>query len=125
MIDQSLARYVISIWPSQPFILIESFLSSMLILYTHFFKNMAATPQELALRKEDEFYKSADIEVCKNSKVVKVDSNANTVETQTGELFRYDYLVLATGGKPRTLEIASGIPNVYLLRAPEDGNAIG
>ena len=91
----------------------------------NFFKNLAATPQELALRKEDEFYKSADIEVSKNSEVVKVNSKANTVETQDGEMFNYDYLVLATGGSPRTLEIANGIPNVYLLRAPEDGNAIG
>ena len=86
---------------------------------------MAATPQELALRKEDEFYESADIEIRKNSKVVKVNAKANTVETQDGELFNYDYLVLATGGSPRTLEIANGIPNVFLLRAPEDGNAIG
>ena len=86
---------------------------------------MAATFQELVLRKADEFYDSADIEVCRNSKVVKINSKANTVETQDGNLFHYDYLVLATGGIPRTLEIAKGIPNVYLLRTPAEGKAIG
>ena len=73
----------------------------------------------------DEFYKSADIEFMTNSKVVRVDSDANLVETQDGETYNYDYLVLASGGSPRTLNIAKNIPNVYLLRTPEDGNAIG
>ena len=55
---------------------------------------MAATPQELALRKTDNFYESADIEVIKNAKVVKVDSKNNTVETHDGRVFNYNYLVL-------------------------------
>ena len=73
----------------------------------------------------DEFYKSADIEFMTNSTVVRVDSDANLVETQDGGTYNYDYLVLASGGSPRTLDIAKNIPNVYLLRTPEDGNAIG
>ena len=57
--------------------------------------------------------------------MVKVDSGANLVETQDGETYNYDYLVLASGGSPRTLDITRNVPNVYLLRTPEDGNAIG
>ena len=86
---------------------------------------MSATPDDLALRKSDEFYANADIEVLKNTEVVKIDSNNNSIETNTGEVHIYKYLVLATGGTPRTLEIAKGIPNVFLLRTPEDGNVIG
>ena len=86
---------------------------------------MSATPDDLALRKSDEFYANADIEVLKNTEVVKIDSNNNSIETNTGEVHIYKYLVLATGGTPRTLEIAKGIPKVFLLRTPEDGNAIG
>ena len=90
------------------------------------FQSLSATPQELALRKNgDEFYKSADIEFKTNSNVVRVDSGANLVETQDGETYNYDYLVLASGGSPRTLDITKNVPNVYLLRTPEDGNAIG
>ena len=87
---------------------------------------MVATPTELALRKSgDEFYKSVDIEIRTNSKVIKIDSKSNTVEIQDGEIVSYDYLVLASGGTPKTLEIAKDIPNVYLLRTPDDGNTIG
>ena len=86
---------------------------------------MSATPEDLALRKTDEFYESADIEVIKNTEIVKVNSTSNSVVTKTGEVHNYNYLVLATGGTPRTLEIAKNVPNVFLLRTPEDGNAIG
>ena len=55
----------------------------------------------------------------------RVDSGANLVETQDGGKYNYDYLVLASGGSPRTLDITKNVPNVYLLRTPEDGNAIG
>ena len=57
--------------------------------------------------------------------MVRVDSGANLVETQDGDTYNYDYLVLASGGSPRTLDITKNVPNVYLLRTPEDGNAIG
>ena len=57
--------------------------------------------------------------------MVRVDSGANLVETQDGDTYNYDYLVLASGGSPRTLDITQNVPNVYLLRTPEDGNAIG
>ena len=86
---------------------------------------MSATPQDLSLRKSYEFYENADIEVMKNTEVVKIDSIKNTVQTKSGEVYNYNFLVLATGGTPRTLDIAKDIPNVYLLRTPEDGNAIG
>ena len=86
---------------------------------------MSSTPQDLSLRKSDSFYDNADIEVMKNTEVMKIDSTKNAVVTQSGEVFNYNYLVLATGGTPRTLDIANGISNIFLLRTPEDGNAIG
>ena len=86
---------------------------------------MSSTPQDLSLRKSGRFYDDADIEVMKNTEVMKVDSTKNAVVTQSGEVFNYNYLVLATGGTPRTLDIAKGIANIFLLRTPEDGNAIG
>ena len=91
---------------------------------------MAATPQDLLLRKEgDEFYKSVDIEIQTNSKVISVDAKRNKVEVETGENVKYDveydFLVLASGGRPKTLAIAKDTPNVFLLRTPDDGNTIG
>ena len=87
---------------------------------------MAATPQDLLLRKEgDEFYKSVDIEIRTNSKVISIDAKRNKVEIESGENVEYDFLVLASGGRPRTLAIAKDTPNVFLLRTPDDGNTIG
>ena len=94
--------------------------------YGLLFQSMAATAQELALRKTgDAFYENADVEFRRNTKVVKVNSDANTLETQGGEIFEYTHLVLASGSNPRTIPIAKDIPNVYLLRTPDDGNKIG
>ena len=41
-------------------------------------------------------------------------------------VIHYDYLVLATGGKPREMESVPGnaLKNIYQLRTPEDANAI-
>ena len=43
-----------------------------------------------------------------------------------GSVIHYDYLVLATGGKPREMESVPGhsLKNIYQLRSPEDANAI-
>ncbi len=51
------------------------------------------------------------------------------LKLSTGEELKYDRLVLATGSRPRTLEGVKGGDaaegsNVFVLRTPEDGNAI-
>ena len=87
---------------------------------------MLSTSEDLMLRKEGEvFYEACDIRVIQNAKVVAVRPMENVVKTEVGDIFQYDFLVLASGGKPKTLDIAKDIPNVYLLRTPEDGNKIG
>lgn len=47
------------------------------------------------------------------------------VRTDKGTEIKYDYLVLATGGKPRSLSVPGAqLKNIYQLRSPQDGNAI-
>lgn len=57
--------------------------------------------------------------------MTNVDSKEQTVRTDKGNEIKYDYLVLATGGKPRSLAIPGAqLKNIYQLRSPQDGNAI-
>jgi len=61
------------------------------------------------------------------SKVVGLDTEAHQVETAGGETYKYDYLVLASGSRPRTLSNVKGatsVDNVFVLRSPSDGNGI-
>jgi NADPH-dependent 2,4-dienoyl-CoA reductase/sulfur reductase-like enzyme/nitrite reductase/ring-hydroxylating ferredoxin subunit len=73
-----------------------------------------------------EWYAERDIELNRNMHVNKVDPKARTVQTEDGETYRYDKLLLATGGTPRTLTNVPGFdaPNVFLLRTLEDSNRI-
>ena len=87
-------------------------------------KQLTKTPADLALRKP-ELYQQAGIDLQTGSKVVSVDASNNTVKTAQGSSYKYDYLVLASGGRPRTLSIpGSDAKNVFVLRSPKDANQI-
>ena len=88
-------------------------------------KSLTSTAQDLLLRNSD-FYDAADIELKTNSKVVSVDTSANQVVTESGETYGYDFLVLATGGTPRTIKVKGSdkANNVFSLRSPKDANEI-
>lgn len=57
------------------------------------------TAEQLALTTEDN-YQRLNVDFHVNARVVKIDSETKSVETQSGQVFEYDKLVLATGSYP-------------------------
>jgi NAD(P)H-nitrite reductase large subunit len=56
---------------------------------------------------------------------VRVNAKERSVTTSKSEDIKYDYLVLASGGKPRSLEVPGhDLANIFVLRSPEDANKI-
>jgi NAD(P)H-nitrite reductase large subunit len=57
--------------------------------------------------------------------VTKVDVKTQTVSTSAGATFKYDQLILSTGGKPRKLPLpGADLEGVQTLRFVEDTKAI-
>ncbi len=79
---------------------------------------------QVPLRSSD-FYKNHNIEVLFNKQAVRVDPTAKTITFKDGDLLNYDALLLATGGKPRQLNIpGTDLQNVFTLRSFEDTERI-
>ena len=75
--------------------------------------------------RPDDFFTDHDIEVVRGREVARVDAQAKTVSFKGGERLAYDALLVATGGEPRTLQIAGGdLKNVLTLRSFADSDAI-
>jgi len=74
--------------------------------------------------RTQEFYDEHDIEVLLNKQVVRVDAAAKTITFADGEI-TYDALLIATGGKPRQLDIeGTELENVFTLRSFNDSDRI-
>ena len=83
-----------------------------------------AEPEWMPLRP-DEFFDEHGIEVLRESEATRVDAKAKTVTFKGGEQLAYDALLVATGGEPRTLQIAgNNLKNVLTLRSFADSDAI-
>jgi len=75
--------------------------------------------------RSSEFYKEHNIEVLLNKQAVSVVPTAKTITFKDGDLLNYDALLLATGGKPRQLNIpGSDLQNLFTLRSFEDTERI-
>ena len=56
---------------------------------------------------------------------IGVNTESKEVKLSNGNSLKYDHLVLATGAKPRTLQIpGSEASNIFILRTPNDANQI-
>lgn len=83
-----------------------------------------AEPEWMPLRP-DEFFSANGIEVQLGKEVARVDAKAKTISFKGGEQLAYDALLVATGGEPRTLQIAgSDLKNVLTLRSFADSDVI-
>jgi NAD(P)H-nitrite reductase large subunit len=70
----------------------------------------------LPLRPET-FYESLQIEAAVGEWVRKIDTENRLVETDRGNRFPYDRLLIATGADPRPLKVpGAGLPNVFFMR---------
>jgi len=71
--------------------------------------------------RDDEFYRQHDINVLKGVEATAVDAGAKTVNLSNGGSLKYDKLFVATGCKPRYLEVpGSDAKNIVVLRDYED-----
>jgi NADPH-dependent 2,4-dienoyl-CoA reductase/sulfur reductase-like enzyme len=84
-----------------------------------------AQPDWIPLRGLN-WYADRDIDLMLNTEVTGIDPKTRTVQTADGETIRYDKLLVATGGTPRTLNNVPGFDSegVYLLRTLGDASAI-
>ncbi|HZE21344.1 MAG TPA: FAD-dependent oxidoreductase, partial [Desulfobaccales bacterium] len=72
-----------------------------------------------------EFYRDHDIEFLLGQRVTRVDPALKTVTLADRSTLKYDALLLAPGGIPRTLDLQGAQqPNVFTLRSADDADAI-
>ncbi|XP_078362639.1 apoptosis-inducing factor 3-like isoform X2 [Oculina patagonica] len=87
-------------------------------------KKLAATADGIKLRSL-EYLKEHDIEFINEAEATALDNNKKTVTLSNGTVLNYDNVLIATGGKPRKLNLpGSDLENIFLLRSPDDANQI-
>src|SRR5271170_1735003 len=74
--------------------------------------------------RPDKTWHSKDIELLLGRACIDIDVAAHQVQLADGERLGYDKLLLATGGKPRTLPGTHELPGVHVLRTIDDSVAI-
>lgn len=78
----------------------------------------------LPLRSE-EFFREHEIEIELNRKVARVEAANKIIRFSDGASLRYDALLVATGGEPRTLPVpGADLGNVFTLRSRDDAERI-
>lgn len=71
--------------------------------------------------RSPEFYQQHQIEVQLDRTVTNVDVKTKTIAFQDGETITYDSLLIATGGKPRQLDVpGADLSNIFTLRSFAD-----
>ena len=83
-----------------------------------------AEDEWMPLRSE-EFYDDYGIELMRQKKVTRVDTTSKTISLDSGETLKYDKLLVATGGKARTLNVPGvKLRNIFTLRSYDDSDEI-
>ena len=71
------------------------------------------------------WYGQHDVTLLTETELTGVDTAAHTVRLRSGAELGYDKLLLATGGRPRKLDVpGGGLPGVHYLRTVADCDAI-
>ncbi|MYE11251.1 MAG: ferredoxin reductase, partial [Gammaproteobacteria bacterium] len=75
--------------------------------------------------RAEKFYADKDVDVRMAVRAAGIDRDAKTVVLEDGGKVPYDKLLLATGARPRILDIpGAGLPGVHYLRTIADSDAI-
>lgn len=83
-----------------------------------------ADPEWMPLRPDD-FFEQHDIELMLNREVTSVDAASRTITFADGERLTCESLLVATGGRPRPLDVpGADLGNIFLLRSFSDADAI-
>lgn len=82
-------------------------------------------PEEWIPLRSPEFYKELDVELVLGDRAVRIDPSARHVVLESGRVLDFGALLLATGARPRTLDVAGAdLPHVHVLRTLADSRAI-
>jgi 3-phenylpropionate/trans-cinnamate dioxygenase ferredoxin reductase subunit len=69
---------------------------------------------------EPEQMAALDVEIVMGSRASSLDVSSRTVRTEHGAAFGYERLVVATGCRPRRLDVLPDGPNIHYLRTVDD-----
>lgn len=82
-------------------------------------------PAERLYFKPEDFYADPNINVVLNERVVSIDRKKKIVTTVSGRQFDYDKAIIATGSRPRVLDVPGvDLDGVHYLRGIDDVNRI-
>lgn len=74
-------------------------------------------PPERLLIKQRDFYEQSDVELRLGVSVTRIRLADRTIEMDDGSSLGFDHLVLATGSRPRTLNVlGADHPRLFYLR---------
>lgn len=83
----------------------------------------APTKRELPFRSEN-WYEQNHVELLLDVGATRLRPAERRIELSTGEHLRYERLLIATGGRPRRLELLSGYDNVSTLRTLDEAMSL-
>ncbi len=82
-------------------------------------------PLDKIFVRAEKFYADQNIELRTNTRVISIDPDSKTIETASGEKIGYEKLLIATGSRPRTLDVeGSELTGIHYLRTLSDVDAI-
>jgi len=82
-------------------------------------------PEEWIPLRSPDFYKELGVELVIGDPAVRLDAKAKSVTLKSGRILDFGALLLATGARPRTLDLPGGnLPHVRVLRSLADSRAI-
>ncbi|MFT4868202.1 MAG: NAD(P)H-nitrite reductase large subunit [Candidatus Nanohaloarchaea archaeon] len=81
-------------------------------------------PKQYTRVHDESWYEKRDIDLHLDTRVDKVESEKQIVETVGGESFEYDNLLVATGGSPRKLPQDEGFSNLHYMWTMDDADTV-
>ena len=82
-------------------------------------------PAERLYFKPQDFYDAPNIKVVLGDRVTCIDRDRQRVSTASGEQFDYDAAIIATGSRPRKLDVpGADLEGIHYLRGIDDVNGI-
>lgn len=81
-------------------------------------------PKQYTRVHDENWYEKRDIELHLDTRIEQVNRDDKTVETESGENFEYDKVLVATGGSPRKLPQDEGFENLHYMWTMKNAETI-
>lgn len=82
-------------------------------------------PAERLYFKPPNFYDDPGLDVVLNNRVTGIDRDKTCIRTDSGRQFNYDAIIIATGSRPRLLDVpGADLGGIHYLRGIDDVNEI-